>query len=925
MRGANIIAVKKKRYVFLQGDRDDYSFFLLTGDLELSHDDQIMKRLTGGDGDARNPLSQLQPRQLSAKATSPVQILRTDRKLIERLLTLDHSPPEPDIAVTEYEIPEDEETDWMSVMLQSELFSRIPPANIQRIFAHLEPMKASAGTTVIQQGEIGEHYFVIQRGRCEVTRRAEDGSEITLATLGTGDSFGEEALITDAHRNASVTMLTDGELMRLTKQDFIDLIQRPAIGHLTYAQAQELAADGGRWLDVRQPEEHAAYSLPNSLNIPIGTLRTEVEALDREVAYLVYCDSGSRSSAATFVLTQTGLNAAVLEGGLGNSPVAMELQTTGKTPVEPEPMTPVSKAAPTRAEDAAVRAFQLQTELAKADLKMREAIQSKAQADAALPASPPPAEKRKLDERAAKAREALKKAQALKLEAIEAKKAAERQKQAQREQLELLKREAAKKLRAEQARLGAEASAKIHEATERERRKTEEAQAKAEREIESQRTRIEAEAAEKIRVEQQKLEQEATQRLEAALQEKVVAEKARQVAEEETQKKLLQEKRSRDEQAAKAAAALAEAKLLREEIASQRAAAEQEAKRKREEEQARIEALRLEADAKLKMEQARLEQQYQAQAQEIEQLQRMRKKADAKLKAERQRVEDELTEARERIEEAKRLKKRMEAEKRDMEKAAQIKHRKQELEEQQLREQVQQRIEEERRRLEGEFARTTEALAKAEREKNAADAARAAAAEETKKVIADQQAEYRRMREEEQKRLQAERARLAQQARVMESKLEAAEKAKQEAMAAQAKSTADVRKLRKEAALARNEAERSRLAREADKLQTAADEGLIAATRTHAEAQVAEMDSNRGLARYDAVQRKLAAQLETELYAFMNDPGVASGFSPDDTLGEEDQVYLQNLRLRQQAKRAEQESVVDDLLGDIASQLNSDQ
>ena len=56
---------------------------------------------------------------------------------------------------------------------------------------------------------------------------------IKLAELGVGDTFGEEALISEAKRNATVTMLTEGVLMRLNKQDFRELMNEPLLQWVT--------------------------------------------------------------------------------------------------------------------------------------------------------------------------------------------------------------------------------------------------------------------------------------------------------------------------------------------------------------------------------------------------------------------------------------------------------------------------------------------------------------------------------------------------------------------------------------------------------------------------------------------------------------------------------------------------------------------
>ena len=188
---------RKGQHVFKQGDRDSYVFYLLEGELELYADGQLVKKVVGQTDGARYALAQLQPRQLSAKACTAVTVLRLERSLLDRMLALsDNRGCDSAVEVSE-EGEEEDAGDWMSRMLQSELFARIPPANIQKLFALMEAVDVSAGQTVVEQGTPGDFYFVIQRGQAEVTRTAA-GQSIKLADLKDGDSFGEEALVADA-------------------------------------------------------------------------------------------------------------------------------------------------------------------------------------------------------------------------------------------------------------------------------------------------------------------------------------------------------------------------------------------------------------------------------------------------------------------------------------------------------------------------------------------------------------------------------------------------------------------------------------------------------------------------------------------------------------------------------------------------------
>ena len=193
IHNAKILKFKKKQFVFKQGDVDSYTYYLLDGELDLQANGQLLKTVKGGSVDAQSPLSQLQPRQMSAQSKGKSVVLRVGRDLLDRLVTMDDPGVSAGaVEVSEVEVDEDDDGgDWMTRMLQSELFSRIPPGNIQRLFAVMESVEFEAGSVVVEQGSPGDYYYIVQSGRCEVTRKASgDGKPIKLAELGGGDSFG---------------------------------------------------------------------------------------------------------------------------------------------------------------------------------------------------------------------------------------------------------------------------------------------------------------------------------------------------------------------------------------------------------------------------------------------------------------------------------------------------------------------------------------------------------------------------------------------------------------------------------------------------------------------------------------------------------------------------------------------------------------
>jgi len=328
----NLAALAKKvvvrtmpagRTLFKAGDTDKRTVWLVAGMVEVKEAERTIAMIRGGTPDARTPLYPQIPRQVTARAIDEVSYLSIDSELLDVVITWDQTGTY-EVAELQAQIDGGAGDDWMTTLLSTKAFHRIPPANIQAIFMRLQRVPYRAGDVVIKQGDEGDYFYVIVSGKCVVTRETPLNKEgIKLAELGVGDTFGEEALIAEAKRNATVTMLADGVLMRLNKQDFRELMNEPLLQWVSYDRAREIIARGGRWLDVRLPSEHQNLSIDGSLNIPLYFIRLKLTTLDRKVPYVVYCDTGRRSSAAAYILVERGFDAYVLTGGLTHSGIAL--------------------------------------------------------------------------------------------------------------------------------------------------------------------------------------------------------------------------------------------------------------------------------------------------------------------------------------------------------------------------------------------------------------------------------------------------------------------------------------------------------------------------------------------------------------------------------------------------------------------------
>ena len=305
--------------IFKEGDIDRQSIYLVDGQLNITGSAGDTKVVASGTDIARHPVANHQPRKHTCVAKTNAKIIRIDADLLDILLTWDQLSG---IEVGEIQVEEDSrdeeggDGDWMTRILQSKAFLQVPPANIQAMFMRIQELPVKSGQTIIKQGDDGDYYYIIKSGKCKVTRASKTGSELTLATLSDGDAFGEEALLSEAKRNANVIMTTDGTLMRLSKEDFNELLKEPMLSWVTAAQAKEMVSKGAVLVDVRLDSEFKNTGLEGAINLPLFMLRLKADTLDPQKQYILYCDTGRRSSAAAFLLSERGFQACCLQGGL---------------------------------------------------------------------------------------------------------------------------------------------------------------------------------------------------------------------------------------------------------------------------------------------------------------------------------------------------------------------------------------------------------------------------------------------------------------------------------------------------------------------------------------------------------------------------------------------------------------------------------
>jgi CRP/FNR family transcriptional regulator, cyclic AMP receptor protein len=177
--------------------------------------------------------------------------------------------------------------DFARLLGANPFFAGLGAEAVEAIAALCVARSLEAGETLFLKGDPGDALCAIRRGKIRIATSTESGKRLTLNILGSGDVFGEIALLDGRPRTADAIGIERCELLMVQRRDFVALLERrPTVA----LRAIDLVCARIRWMSDRM-EESAFLPLPVRLARRLVGLTedygTEIDVSQEELAVFV--------------------------------------------------------------------------------------------------------------------------------------------------------------------------------------------------------------------------------------------------------------------------------------------------------------------------------------------------------------------------------------------------------------------------------------------------------------------------------------------------------------------------------------------------------------------------------------------------------------------------------------------------------------
>lgn len=332
LKKSRVLTFEAGETVFEKQHDLDFAYFLLKGKLKAKTGLLSSTTLDASSPECLNAINASVPDGVSVKASESGHMLLVDESFLDRALGWSEveqheiSKSQQMAAVTKADIKEfrakkekapavfdEDHFTWVTSLMEFPLFFNLPPSNMEALLEKFERVEVDSDQVIIREGDEGDYFYLLMNGSARVIIGGDERRPIKLQK---GSYFGEEALISDTVRSATVIMNEDGCLARLDKESFQSLLNDPLVKHVTKKRYREEIAEAGlnyELLDIRSFTEFEFAPLPSCLHIPLSDLRQRIPSLDASKVYYLTEEGGQRSEVAAHILCQNSFDARVIK------------------------------------------------------------------------------------------------------------------------------------------------------------------------------------------------------------------------------------------------------------------------------------------------------------------------------------------------------------------------------------------------------------------------------------------------------------------------------------------------------------------------------------------------------------------------------------------------------------------------------------
>jgi CRP-like cAMP-binding protein len=307
-------SVDEGTVIIKQGAPPDYFYFLQEGEVVVKRRNKFGQRsvlnvLSSGQAFGEVAMLTCSHRTCSVLAKSNATLLKLHKKDFEDIILKD-------AAFKSLLTKNSKDFATYNKMKTFQPFALLSPDKMLILTSKMKERTYYSGETIIQQGEKGDYYYIIKSGSVAVKKEKDGREPQHLADLGEGESFGEEALIRDEKRGASVIAVDETTVLALNEKHFTSILKSE---YLDFTFPEDIPLDNvGEYviIDARIPQEYEEEHIEGAINIPLEVLRQKYKEFEYDNEYVTYCTNDSRGMVAAFLLRSQGYSAKNLRGGL---------------------------------------------------------------------------------------------------------------------------------------------------------------------------------------------------------------------------------------------------------------------------------------------------------------------------------------------------------------------------------------------------------------------------------------------------------------------------------------------------------------------------------------------------------------------------------------------------------------------------------